>query len=89
MRRAPRSRRAENRQAAKVARSPFFHPPGGGVFCLTQRPPELPAGQIRTLGTLEDCRWNGLSVSPDGKTVLYLKGIGQPSDLMMIENFRY
>ena len=30
----------------------------------------------------------GLTVSPDGKTILYTRGVGEGSDLMMIENFR-
>ena len=41
----------------------------------------------RLLGNLEKAD-AGLSVSPDGKTILYPKGTGEGADLMMIENFR-
>ena len=43
-------------------------------------------GQSRLLGTLEE--GVGLTVSPDGKTILYDEAVGEGSDLMMIENFR-
>ena len=43
-------------------------------------------GRDRLLGNLE--RAAGLTVSPDGKTILYAKEVGEGSDLMMIENFR-
>jgi len=44
-------------------------------------------GQDRLLGKLEQAIL-GLTVSPDGKTILYTKLENQGSDLMMIENFR-
>ncbi len=44
-------------------------------------------GRDRLLGTLEGFV-EGLTVSPDGKTILYAKYAGEGSDLMMIENFR-
>ena len=44
-------------------------------------------GQDRLLGKLEDAV-SGLTVSPDGKTILYTKRESHGSDLMMIENFR-
>jgi Tol biopolymer transport system component len=44
-------------------------------------------GQDRFLGKLENAVF-GLTVSPDGKTILYTKRETQGSDLMMIENFR-
>jgi len=44
-------------------------------------------GRDRLLGTLERGD-GGITVSPDGKTVLYVKSIGEGSDLMLIENFR-
>jgi Tol biopolymer transport system component len=43
-------------------------------------------GRERLLGKLE--QGIGLTVSPDGKTILYEKVENQGSDLMMIENFR-
>jgi len=44
-------------------------------------------GRDRLLGKVE---WpvGGITVSPDGKTILYTKLVGEGSDLMMIENFR-
>jgi Tol biopolymer transport system component len=44
-------------------------------------------GRDRLLGNLEKAD-RGLTVSPDGKTILYPKGVGEGADLMMIENFR-
>jgi Tol biopolymer transport system component len=45
-------------------------------------------GQGRLLGNLDRTEGAGLSVSPDGKTILFTKSVGLGSDLMMIENFR-
>jgi serine/threonine protein kinase len=46
-------------------------------------------GRDRLLGKLDQASpANGLTVSPDGKTILYVKVENQGSDLMMIENFR-
>ncbi len=45
-------------------------------------------GQGRLLGKLDRAAGAGLTVSPDGKTILFTKIVGQGSDLMMIENFR-
>jgi eukaryotic-like serine/threonine-protein kinase len=45
-------------------------------------------GRDRLLGTLERASSNGLTVSADGKTILYAKWVGEGADLMMIENFR-
>ena len=44
-------------------------------------------GRDRVLGRLEKPSV-GFTVSPDGKTILYVKATGEGSDLMMIENFR-
>jgi serine/threonine protein kinase len=45
-------------------------------------------GRDRLLGRLEAAA-GGMTVSPDGKTILYTKQhLGEGSDLMMIENFR-
>jgi Tol biopolymer transport system component len=44
-------------------------------------------GRDRLLGTL-DRPGPGLTVSADGKTILYSKMIGEGSDLILIENFR-
>jgi hypothetical protein len=45
-------------------------------------------GRGRLLGTLDRLDESNLTVSPDGKTILYTKMVAQGSDLMMIENFR-
>jgi len=44
-------------------------------------------GRDRLLGVLEG-GGGGLTVSSNGKTILYTKQVGEGSDLMMIENFR-
>jgi Tol biopolymer transport system component len=48
---------------------------------------DLATGRDRLLGKLERPE-TGITVSPDGKTILYTKTVGEGSDLMMIENFR-
>jgi serine/threonine protein kinase len=45
-------------------------------------------GHGRLLGKLDRAEGAGLTVSPDGKTILFAKAVGEGSDLMMIENFR-
>jgi serine/threonine protein kinase len=44
-------------------------------------------GRDRLLGTLER-PGGGLTVSADGRTILYGRGVGEGSDLVLIENFR-
>jgi len=45
-------------------------------------------GKDRVIGTLEGPLRPGLTVSADGKTILFTREVGQGSDLMLIENFR-
>ena len=45
-------------------------------------------GRGRLLGTLEKATQFGLTVSPDGKTILYTRMVNEGKDLMLIENFR-
>jgi len=51
---------------------------------------DLESGRERRIGTLENLRKrpNGLSVSRDGRTMMYAKVTSQNDDLMLIENFR-
>jgi Tol biopolymer transport system component len=61
------------------------HPPAA-LFLL-----DAATGHDRLLGKLEEAMsGSGLAVSPDGKTILYVRGQVMPGngDLMMIEDFR-
>ena len=51
---------------------------------------DLATGRDQPLGTLEGLteRPLGLSVSPDGKTIVYPRQLPTNADLMLIENFR-
>jgi Tol biopolymer transport system component/serine/threonine protein kinase len=49
---------------------------------------DLSSGRDETLGTPANWWGNGLAVSPDGKTILYDRGAGSGSNIMLIENFR-
>jgi hypothetical protein len=48
---------------------------------------DLASGRDRLLGTLTRA-YGGLTVSADGKTVLFTGRGGEGSDLVLIENFR-
>jgi len=45
-------------------------------------------GKGRLLGKLERVQFGDMTVSPDGKTILYTRAVGEGTDLMMIDNFR-
>ena len=49
---------------------------------------DISSGSDETLGTLEGWWGNALTVSPDGKTVLYDRRVSGGSDIVLIENFR-
>jgi Tol biopolymer transport system component len=67
-----------------------------GICFLRRVPPartaldcyDFATGSIRTVAELEHPpHWGGMSVSPDGRWILYVKTESQ-SDLMLVENFR-
>jgi Tol biopolymer transport system component len=58
---------------------------GPGRFALLDW--DAGTGRDRLIATLDADFVQGLSVSPDGQSVLYMRGT-ESSDLMMIENFR-
>ena len=85
--------------AACVAQRSYAVSPGG-VFHVDCRPPQAQetaqqvvllwdaaTGRDTPVGTVEAVWLGGLSSSPDGKSLLFGRSM-QPSDLMMIENFR-
>jgi hypothetical protein len=48
---------------------------------------DLATGKDEPLATVEGYWLGGVSVSPDGKTILYSRAVAS-SNLMMIDNFR-
>jgi serine/threonine protein kinase len=83
------------REVAKCVASFAVGPAGLYSLECPDAPPQAslfvrdPAtGQGRLLGKLERAVPAGLTVSPDGKTILFAKLSAEGSDLMMIENFR-
>jgi serine/threonine protein kinase len=80
-----------------VKNSAFGVGPQGVYYVPCDRSPnpslhvlDLKTGRDRRLGTLDGIteRALGLSVSPDGRTIVYLRELGVKADLMLIENFR-
>ena len=81
-----------------VARTAFSTGPGGVYYLACGPCPALevhvmnPAtGVDRVLGGLDRFQYNvpsGFSVSPDGTSILYMRGVAERADLMLIENFR-
>ena len=57
---------------------------GNGVIRLLK----TTTGEIQTIASIENPARNGLSVSPDGRWILYPKLDSAGSDLMLVENFR-
>ena len=57
------------------------------------RPSELffyrfPGGPLTKVAGIEGLSQYGLSISPDGRYLLYTKWASQGSDLMLVENFK-
>jgi hypothetical protein len=48
---------------------------------------DLATGRDRLLGTLEGATDDGLTVSADGRTILFAKAVGGGGDLVLVENF--
>ncbi|OYW07835.1 MAG: hypothetical protein B7X34_10100 [Acidobacteriia bacterium 12-62-4] len=57
----------------------------GGVPLLFY---QFATGTSRLITTIERIAQNGLTVSPDRKTILYTRTVSAGADLMLIENFR-
>ena len=66
----------------------IYHLACGGSRAVPLRLLDLATGQDRLLGTLEGPLGAGLTVSADGKTILFTKVVGEGRDLVLIENFR-
>ena len=64
---------------------------GGDPLAVSLSLLDPATGRDRLLGTLErpgELGLGGLTVSADGKTILFTKAVGEGADLMLIENFR-
>ncbi len=86
------------RQLAACVGTSFVVAPAG-IYALDcwRGDPEDPArlflrdpatGRGRLLGKLDRACQGGLTVAPDGKTILYARQVNEGTDLMLIENFR-
>jgi Tol biopolymer transport system component len=92
----------EPRQVVACAKNAAFGVGAQGVYYAacdaTADPPlhvlNLATGEDRVLGRLEQFERSpillslGLSISPDGTSVLYPRTVNEGSDLMLLENFR-
>jgi Tol biopolymer transport system component/DNA-binding winged helix-turn-helix (wHTH) protein len=88
----------EVRQLVTCVRNTAFAAGPQGVYYVpcdpSSDPPvhvlDLKTGRDRRLGTLDGLRERpmGLSVSPDGNTIVYPRQVLARADLMLIENFR-
>jgi eukaryotic-like serine/threonine-protein kinase len=85
------------RQVVKCVRGGAFTSGSQGVYYEGCAPgPDAPVhllhpdGRDELLGSLEKAAlpYFGLTVSPDGTTILYSKVVSEGADLMMIENFK-
>ena len=70
-----------------IGRAGIYHLACGASRDVPLRLLDPATGHDRLLGTLEGPLGNGLTVSDDGKTILFTKLIGEGRDLVLIENF--
>ena len=68
-----------------------------GVYFMTPRSPagefsiqflNTATGKVNTIATISGIPIVGLSVSPDGRSILYAQSDSAGQDLMLVENFR-
>jgi hypothetical protein len=84
----------EERRLAQCVDSSYVVAPAGiyALDCWSGSAPlflrDPATGRGRLLGTLESATPDGLTISPDGKTVLYTRAVNSGADLMLIDNFR-
>ena len=57
----------------------------GGAFLVFQ---DIETGESSILAELPDLAESGLSISPDGMTILYTRTRAHEGDLMLLESFR-
>jgi Tol biopolymer transport system component len=65
---------------------PVRNPAGGGSSVIQLL--RLATGKIEVVATLDKDLYYGLTVSPDGRWLLYSQVDQQSCDLMLVENFR-
>jgi dipeptidyl aminopeptidase/acylaminoacyl peptidase len=92
----PVSGGAEHQVLPSVARRAFF-PVNDGIYFIPERGADgkysiqflsFATGKIKTVGPILGQLSFGLSVSPDGRSILYTQTDEAGSDLMLVENFR-
>ena len=67
--------------AVQRSRDPLKPGPAIDFFSFT-------TAKVRPVLAIEKPIWNGLSVSPDGKSILYTQIDHYNTDIMLVENFR-
>jgi eukaryotic-like serine/threonine-protein kinase len=87
----------EERQVLSTVFLRNFFAAGKGVYFMTPRSPtgefsiqflNTATGKVNTIITISGNPANGLSVSPDGRSILYAQADSLGQDLMLVENFR-
>jgi len=73
---------------AVVERGIYFIPPRNPDRTYSIQFLEFASGKITSIATIDKPLSSGLTVSPDGRSLLYTQVDQQGSDLMLVENFR-